>query len=299
VNAIETSVDGWLPLTAPAKVNLMLAVHGRREDGFHELTSVIAAVGHGDRLKVRIGHGADTLECTGAELPQDASNLVLRAAKGFREATGCSEYFDFQLEKRIPVGAGLGGGSSDAVAALKGMNALLQCGLNAGQLRELAAGIGSDCPFFVEARPSLMQGRGERIEPLPEAASQCLAGQQIVLFKPPFGVSTAWAYSQLASRPQFFEKEAATRARLEEFLQTGHCGNLLHNVFEPIVGAKYLATSTLLKKLREDGFDCLMSGSGSACFALIEDPKQTAELKSACTDCWGESIFWVETSLAE
>jgi 4-diphosphocytidyl-2-C-methyl-D-erythritol kinase len=285
-------------LGAPAKVNLMLSVHGRRADGFHDLTSVVAPLEFGDELAIRKRDGrADRLESNGADVPLDRSNLVLQAAECFREASGQEAYFDFRLQKRIPVGAGLGGGSSDAVAALKGMDALLSTDMGSARLRQLAARLGSDCPFFVDGVPALMSGRGECLEPLDPDLAGHLVGQRLVVFRPDFGVDTAWAYRRLASMPEGYESKAAATARLAAFREGGDLGLLLRNSFEAVVGGKYLAIPCLLELLREKGFRAIMSGSGSACFALVDDLVQAHEVKEFCFRCWGESTFWVETLL--
>lgn len=289
----------WLKLSAPAKINLMLSVHGGRSDGFHELTSVVAALEFADELELRInGLHSDSLVSDGQTVPLDDSNLVLQAARLFRRQTGRDDYFDFSLSKRIPVGAGLGGGSSDAVAALKGMDELSGTELGHAQLREIAAILGSDCAFFVDAAPALMRGRGELIEPLSPAISSRLAGQRLVLFRPDFGIDTGWAYRQLAASPERYEDKILAENHLHALDAGGGLGGLLHNVFEPIVGRKFLAIPCLLEILRGCGYPCLMSGSGSACFALVDDERQVAEIKQACFKCWGESTFWVETSLS-
>ena len=131
---------------SPAKVNLMLSVHGPREDGFHELTSVVVPLAFGDELRVRCAD-VDSLECTDASLPTGSENLVLLAAEAFRRYSGSSLYFSFFLEKRIPVGAGLGGGSGNAAVALQAMNQLAGNPLEGDVLVELAAELGSDCAF--------------------------------------------------------------------------------------------------------------------------------------------------------
>lgn len=283
---------------APAKVNLMLAVHGRREDGFHELTSLVAAVDFGDDLELRCNYReADRLFCEGIEVPLDDSNLVMQAARRWREATGRRECFDFRLTKRVPVGAGLGGGSSDGVAALKGMNQLIGPPLEADELRVIASALGSDCTFFVDSIPSVMRGRGERIETLDASIRRRLSGQRIALFRPDFGIETAWAYGQLVRRPHLYEAVAVGQRRLEDFMGGGPLSGLLHNSFEPAVGAKYLAIPCLLEMLRLQGYACVMSGSGSACLALVTDDDQMKALKELCLSCWGEHIFWVETSI--
>ncbi|MEM8867990.1 MAG: 4-(cytidine 5'-diphospho)-2-C-methyl-D-erythritol kinase, partial [Verrucomicrobiota bacterium] len=131
-----------ITLNSPAKVNLCLSVHGKRDDGFHALSSVVAALEFGDVLSVRCAAG-DALECEDPEVPLGPENLILKAAAAFRARLGREEGFHFRLEKRIPMGAGLGGGSSNAALALRGMNSLLGDPLTKDELRELAAAIGS------------------------------------------------------------------------------------------------------------------------------------------------------------
>lgn len=292
----KQNAEGWLRLEAPAKINLMLSVHGRRTDGFHELTSMVAALGFGDELELRLnGQAADSLISDGVEVPVDGSNLVLRAARLFREHSGRPECFDFRLRKRIPVGAGLGGGSSDAVAALKGMDALLGTRVGSEKLRTLAALLGSDCPFFVDAEPVVMAGRGEKLERLDPQTANRLSGQRVVLFRPSFGIDTGWAYRQLAAHPEFYEEKASATARLTAFSAGGNCKALLKNVFEEIVGQKFLALPCLLGQLRAQGHLCMMSGSGSACFAFVASDEEVAAIFTTCRRAFGDGIFWVET----
>lgn len=298
VTEIEKSENGWLRVPAPAKVNLMLSVHGCREDGFHELTSVVAALDFGDELQVKVNDAeADTLTSDDESLPHDDTNLVMQAAQYFREATGRSERFDFRLTKRIPVGAGLGGGSSDGVAALKAMDELLGTGLSGDGLRAISSQLGSDCPFFVDGAVAVMRGRGERLEALDETTSTRLKGRRIVLFRPDFGINTAWAYGQLASRPELYEEAPVADQRIQKFRHGGGVKDLLENVFEEAVGRKFLAIPCLLEKLNTLGHNAMMSGSGSACFALVEDSKEVERIQATCLECWGEGIFWVETSI--
>jgi len=292
VKESQESANDWLKLSAPAKVNLMLSVHGRRADGFHDLTSLVVPLKFGDELALKInGSRSDALVGDGEAVPLDESNLVLQAARLFRRESGRSETFDFRLNKRIPVGAGLGGGSSDAVAALKGMDALLGTGMSPVKLRELAAALGSDCPFFVDPAPALMRGRGEQVEPVAPTIASRLVGRRLVLFRPDFAINTAWAYGQLALLPELYESEASAGARLRAFEAGGGFDGLLHNVFEEIVGKKFMAIPCLLDIFRDNGYNCVMSGSGSACFALVENSGQAAEMHRSCLNCWGESTF--------
>ncbi|CAA6692316.1 4-diphosphocytidyl-2-C-methyl-D-erythritol kinase (EC [Lentimonas sp. CC19] len=277
----------------------MLSVHGKRGDGFHALTSLVVALEFGDTLTIRPSDSADVLRCSDAAVPLGPENLVLKAAAAFRARLEREVFFEFDLDKRIPMGAGLGGGSGNAAVALRGMNELLGEPFKNEILCEIAAELGSDCPFFIEGVPAWMRGRGEVIEPLETGLAERLRGTRLVLFRPDFGVETAWAYGRLvAGAPQTYETEAAGVARLERFVENGDLGDVLYNSFEAPVGSKYLAISTLLANLREQGVACLMSGSGSCCFALLEKEGVSAEeIGRFVRDAWGEGVFWVETSI--
>lgn len=277
----------------------MLSVHGRREDGFHALTSLIVALEFGDTLTIRTSESEDVLRCTDPAVPLGPGNLVLKAAAAFRVRLGREVAFEFDLDKRIPMGAGLGGGSGNAAVALRGMNELSGKPFSNDELCEIAAELGSDCPFFIEGKPALMRGRGEIIEPLDAVVAERLRGTRLALFRPDFGVETAGAYGRLAAgAPDSYEPETVGMARLERFIETGALGDVLYNSFEAPVGNKYLAISTLLERLRASGVECLMSGSGSCCFVLLEGGNVDAvEIERNVRDAWGETVFWVETSI--
>ena len=288
-----------LTLPSPAKVNLMLSVHGRRADGFHALTSLVVALEFGDTLTIRAGGTKDVLRCSDPMVPLGPENLVLKAAAAFRSRLGRAAYFEFNLDKRIPMGAGLGGGSGNAAVALRGMNQLSGEPFSNQVLCELAAQLGSDCPFFIEGQPAWMRGRGEVIEPLAAEVAERLHGTRLVLFRPDFGVETASAYDRLAvGAPDSYEPEAEGVARIERFIESGALGELLFNSFEDPVGSKYLAISTLLAQLRAAGVECLMSGSGSCCFALSEkNGPDVGQIEGIVREAWGDEVFWVETSI--
>ena len=274
-------------------------MHGRRNDGFHDLTSVVVALAFGDTLEICLNEGEDSLHCSDELLQLGPENLILRAAAAFRRVTGFDQSFGFRLEKHIPVGAGLGGGSSNASVALKGMNALCGEPLSSDELGKLSAEIGSDCPFFIEQKPALMTGRGERIDVLPAELIELLAGQQLLLFKPDFAVETKWAYSQLIdAAPLYYEAESAAQARLRAFGSEQLGSELLFNSFQAAIGQKFIAISALLGDLRDAGVPCLMSGSGSCCFALLRDSKlDPAEIERRVRSAWGGSVFFIETSI--
>ncbi|MEN8661431.1 MAG: 4-(cytidine 5'-diphospho)-2-C-methyl-D-erythritol kinase [Lentimonas sp.] len=289
-----------IELLSPAKVNLMLSVHGPQADGFHALTSVVVALDFGDRLSVQQASSReDVLRCADPSVPTGIENLVVQAAALFRETVGKPLYYEFELEKSIPMGAGLGGGSSNASTALLAMNSLAGEPLSKGTLMELAAQLGSDCPFFIDPRPSLMKGRGELIEPLADELADVLRGQSIVLFRPDFAVNTAWAYGQLREHaPDGYEDEGVALNRFLGFERSQDLGELLFNSFEPVVVRKYVSVACILTELREKEVQCLMSGSGSCCFAILKESNlSSSHMHGICRNAWGSSVFWVVTSV--
>ena len=295
-----------LTLTSPAKINLFLAVVGRRADGFHDLVSVVSHVGFGDTLTVEITPSGDfALECDDASLVRDERNLVLRAARAFREATGWPGGARFRLTKRIPQGAGLGGGSSNASTTLMALNTLAGRPLGTEALAAVAARLGSDCPLFLHSAPLIMRGRGERIELLPETAVVRLRKRRVWLFKPSFGIDTPWAFRCLAARaPGGYSTPAEAEARLAEWISRSDqpAEKLLCNTLEAVSFDKYIALPVLVNQLREM-FDLVvaMSGSGSTCFAFVPDsapPNLGRRVKDVVMDAWGPQTFFMETSLA-
>ena len=287
---------------APAKLNLLLAITGRRADGFHELVSVVAPVEFGDRLTVERADDF-SLECDEAAVPVDESNLVLKAARAFRAATGWRGGAKFILEKRVPLGAGLGGGSSDAAAALRALNEIAGVPLAPEKLAEVAAHVGSDCALFLTGGPVVMRGRGERVEALAPEAARRLRGQRVLIFKPGFAIATAWAYAQMAARPEWYVSAGEAETRLAAWAEAAAAGraleNHLFNNMERAAFAKFIALPVLLDELRKSfRLTPRMSGSGSACFALLQEDAPVAAIVAAVRAAWGESAFVVETRIA-
>lgn len=294
---------------SPAKINLSLAVTGRRADGFHDLVSVVATLEFGDTLEAWAeagGHGPNNaagrfhLECAAPDVPGDGTNLVLRAATLFAAQTGWSGGARFRLTKRIPAGAGLGGGSSNAVAALRALNELSGRRADAAQLAALAAQLGSDCPLFLQGGPVVMRGRGERIEALPPAAAARLRGRRVLVFKPTFGIATPWAYARLVARGTDYVPAAEAERRLAAWCAgDAPAEDLLANNFEPAAFAKYLALPLLLDALRREfGVAAGMSGSGSACFALLREEQDAAPLVDRIRAAWGPGACVQATRIA-
>lgn len=294
-------------LACPAKLNLLLAVTGRRPDGFHELVSVVAPVALADTLTVEPA-AEFSLSCDDPTVPTDGTNLVLKAAAAFRTATGWRGGAKFTLAKCIPAGAGLGGGSSDAAIALKALNQLAGNPLAPDALATVAAGVGSDCALFIAGGPVVMRGRGEKVERLPEAVAARLRGRRVLIFKPAFGVATPWAYARLALRnqgavkSQGYQTPAQAEKRLAAFVSAVETGagleGVLFNDLEAPVFGKFVALPLLLEHLRHRfGLAARMSGSGSACFALLPDGAPVAGITAAVRAEWGDSTFVAEMTL--
>ncbi len=268
-----------LTLECPAKINLSLRVLGRREDGFHRIATVLQTIQLSDRLTVRriSARAPIRIEVAGsADIPADESNLVLRAARAFLDATGSpARGLHFRLVKRIPAGSGLGGGSSDAAAALIALQRLWDEPLDRRQLVALAAALGSDVPFFLVRGTALATGRGERIRALDDAMEQT----PLLLALPEVPVSTpavyrAWRTTKDRGRPD------RTRFRPTSLLppppaRRNPASWVLGNDLETVARRLTPEVDRLLRAMEEDGgseFEAgpQLSGSGGAVFAFGE-----------------------------
>lgn len=252
----DTSKD--IELFAPAKINLDLRILGRRPDGFHELATRMAPVSVGDRLRLTAHPGQGfSFQCDDPRVPAGEENLVCRAARLFADSFGIPLGLTISLKKRLPAGAGLGGGSSDAAATLLALRSLLGYPASRDSLHPLAASLGSDVPFFLVQKPALCHGRGEIVRPEP-----WLGPRDGLLLFPGFPVPTPWAYQAYARRPRPGEERG-----------TPPWGPL-RNDLEPPVFEKYLWIAAARDWLqREAGAAvAMMSGSGSSVFGLWERP---------------------------
>jgi 4-diphosphocytidyl-2-C-methyl-D-erythritol kinase len=291
---------------SPAKINLFLAVTGRRPDGFHDLVSVVTPLDFGDDLAASLaapGEGSRfSLACDHSEVPIDGSNLILKAAEAFAVAASWKGAVHFKLTKRIPLGAGLGGGSSNAVAALRALNQLAGSPLVTAQLADVAATLGSDCALFLHGAPVAMRGRGEQLDELSAGAIARLRGRRVLLFKPGFGISTPWAYQRMIARGGDYLSSVDAEGRLATWLQgQGPAEELLFNNMEPAAFEKYVALPVLAERLRREfGVAVAMSGSGSACFALLPDDAAAVvtQMKQVICESWGGVTFVQEARLA-
>jgi 4-diphosphocytidyl-2-C-methyl-D-erythritol kinase len=264
-----------MTIDAPAKVNLTLRVLGRRPDGFHDIETLMAPLDLADRLEVELNDSAGIeLSCSDPSLPTDGSNLVCKAVTAFAGATGREFGVRIHLEKRIPHGAGLGGGSSDAAAVLKALNDLLGAGLSVEELEKIAASIGSDVAFFIRGVPAICRGRGERVEPVEGVPSA-----EILLVKPPFPVSTAWAYGAWAAAEKSLETFPAMLGSIA-----------MVNDLESPVFSKHLQLPVLKRWLADQHGvrAAMMSGSGSTVFAVLEGAAE--DLAGRVREEFGESF---------
>ena len=290
---------GTITVTAPAKVNLHLEVLGLRSDGFHELAMVMQSIDLADRLHFTTTADAQlTLACDDPSLSVADDNLVLRAAQLLRNRSGFSELgASIRLEKRIPIGAGLAGGSSDGAAALVGLNALWGLGHSPAELERLAAELGSDMPFCVAGGSQLCFGRGERLEPLLPPA-EALA---VLLVKDPrVSVSTPWAYKRCRERnaDQYLVGEPAFEQRREALRQASWTQPLrasapppLRNDLQAVVEPETAAVQLALRLLRslEAPLAVAMSGSGPSCFALFADQQGCQTAQGELSDRFAEA----------
>ena len=270
-----------LCVRAPAKINLHLEVLGLRPDGFHELAMVMQSIDLADSLRLRpTADGQISLQCDRADLPTDSSNLVVKAAEMLRARSGFAELgAQIVLEKRIPIGAGLAGGSSNGAAALLGLNELWGLGFKSHQLHSMAAELGSDMPFCLDGGTQLCFGRGERLEALAFKSTEPPA---VLLIKhPEVSVSTPWAYGRCKElRGDFYlEAEADFEQRRQALRQApllgAVAGNgswpLLRNDLQAVVEPEVETVRQGLALLRqsEQPLAVAMSGSGPSLFALF------------------------------
>lgn len=284
---------------SPAKVNLFLAVIGPKDDGFHDLISVVSQLSLADELEFEIKKdgslGGDTLilKQGPANLTLGPQNLILKAIALFRALHPFEGYVEVHLTKHIPMGAGLGGGSSNAVATLRGLNRCLGRPLSQEALAEMSCELGSDCRLFLEDSPCILRGRGDRVEPFTQISA--LQGQRLLVFKPDFPVDTAWAYKQMRAHPSVYidSKHAESIVKNARTIE-----DLLKNNFEPIVFKKFLILQLLSEQiLKKFGKRLHMSGSGSACYLLLERESPAQPFIETLQEILGESLFLNETRL--
>lgn len=279
-----------MELLAPAKVNLSLRVVRRREDGFHDIDSLFVPISIFDRLTFEgRDEGGLVFTCDEPTVPSDDSNLVVRAARLFCSEVGIEPHVTIHLQKNIPHGAGLGGGSSDAAITLLGLDRLFRTELPRETLLSLAADLGSDVPFFILGTAARGQGRGELLEPV--AFPHRLP---LLLIKPPFGVPTPWAYQRW--------RDSRELPGIPYAAQTLPWGELVNDLERPVF-EKYLFLAELKAWLlrQPEVAGALMSGSGSTVFAVLHSAGDAQALGAKIAQEFGTDLWchFAETLVAE
>jgi len=267
-------LPGPLRLAAYAKINLTLDVLGDRPDGFHEVAMIMQSIDLHDIVEIQEAPSGISVSSDAGDLACDRTNLAFRAAEAVKNRYDIAKGVKIHLTKRIPLAAGLAGGSSDAAAVLKGLDRLWKLGLSSGELEELAAGLGSDVPFCLWGGTVLATGRGEILNPLPD-----MPNCGIVLAKMPFEVSTAWVYQnykaeRVDSHPNNEAMMDAISRQDRGAIATGLC-----NVLESVTLVAYEELVLLKSRMKQAGaLGVLMSGSGPTIFAVTADQDTAAEL---------------------
>jgi len=249
-----------MEVRAPAKINLSLKILGRRNDGFHELDTLIAPISLYDEIRIdkrRLGKGIE-FRCDDSSIPQGDENLAVRAAKAFFDTTKIEPALSIELKKKIPHGAGLGGGSSDAASVLLALNDTFETKQSREALAEMAEPLGSDVPFFLFQSAAVCKGHGEIVMPV-----KLQRQFSILLLKPAFAISTAWAYSRWHDSREI----PGIRYGAQEFADQFFVNDLERPVFEKFV---FLAQLKMWLLTQSEVGAALMSGSGSTMFAVMQ-----------------------------
>lgn len=279
------AVGKKVKVISPAKINLFLNVLKKRDDGYHEVETVLQAIELYDELSiVEINRGVE-VTCLEGGAPSGKANLAYRAASVILKSYKIKRGVRIEIRKRIPVAAGLGGGSSNAAATLIGLNKLWRLNLSRARLMELAVLLGMDVPFFISGGRAVGTGRGDEVTPL--AAWQHF---WLILLLPKFSISTRHAYQNLD-----LTNEKSQLKIVLSHLKDGNLGKALYNRFEEVTTKEYPAIGIMKDKLRSLGAEgALMSGSGPAVFGVVRQRAQAEKIAMAVQE---EVVYVVKTSL--
>ncbi|MFA6450617.1 MAG: 4-(cytidine 5'-diphospho)-2-C-methyl-D-erythritol kinase [bacterium] len=256
---------------SPAKINIFLDIKGKRDDGYHEIFTWMQAVDLCDKITIsKSAQDYSTLRSRDTGIPFGKRNLCIKAFETVRDNTDMkkTDTVEISLEKVIPLGSGLGGGSSNAASVINGLDEIFELQLSREKKIELAAMVGSDVPFFLLSGGALAHGRGELLEPLPALP----APLWLVIAKPDFSVSTGEAYKWVKNHKG---GKIIAREQIAARLEAGDISFILdnlYNAFEPIISEKYPLLSSIKQQMLEAG--CLkaqMTGSGSGMFGICAD----------------------------
>ncbi|MHB9154113.1 MAG: 4-(cytidine 5'-diphospho)-2-C-methyl-D-erythritol kinase [Endomicrobiales bacterium] len=282
---MKRSLTPGIELLAPAKINLYLEVKGRRRDGYHTIESIMQTVSLFDRITLEARPKRISLECSLPGLPADKKNLAFRAAALLKEELGERRGARIVLEKNIPLGAGLGGGSSDAAAVLKGLLILWNRTLPKKTLVRLASRLGADVPFFLSGGTAVARGIGEKLTPLKN-----IRKAWYILVYPGYPVSTPWVYKNLRFPLTNKQKITKIRKLLEDSHPSYLWGRYLFNRLEEVVLSEFPDIADIKRLLERGGCKTLMSGSGSTVIGLVSTKEKgervLAELNKRKQNIW-------------
>jgi len=280
-------------IKAFAKVNLGLRVLEKRKDGYHNIETVLQTISLFDQLDISLDNQSIVITADNPELAVDETNLCYKATKILLERTGQKRGVTIHIKKNLPIGAGLGGGSSDAASVLAGLNLLLSLRLSTEEMRSMALPIGSDVPFFIDGGTAFVSGRGERIEPIiPEPFYNYL-----VVF-PGFSIDTKWAYEKI----KFLTKSKNYIKVLNYNFDAGVVKNgtmLIKNDFEEVMLKEYSELKIIRRLLILNGAASVsLSGSGSSVYGIFDDKKKmdNALTKLAEKGYWVKEAFSIKSS---
>ncbi|HXG72636.1 MAG TPA: 4-(cytidine 5'-diphospho)-2-C-methyl-D-erythritol kinase [Gemmatimonadaceae bacterium] len=279
---------------AQSKLNLGLRILGREESGFHSIETVFHRLDLGDDVTVRVTGGGTSLTCDVMRTENAEKNLAFRAARAYSEAAGWPKGFEIDIGKRIPIGGGLGGGSADAAAVLRILDALAPKPLSAKRLSAVAASLGSDVPFLTsDALMALAYGRGEKIEPLDP-----LPSRRVRLFVPTYGISTAAAYGAIAaSRGEYAGRKKAWTA--QSFRTWEQAASNSVNDFEAVLRNEHSDMDALLRTGEASGLFLRLTGSGSSVFLVEGVTVAGAKTAGSAIPAAPEGTSILKTSTAE
>jgi 4-diphosphocytidyl-2-C-methyl-D-erythritol kinase len=284
-----------ISLPAPAKVNLNLAVIGPRPDGFHELVTLMSKINLCDLVILEKTENKGETLCICEDSPDldGEKNLAWQAVALWRKETEDETGFRISIKKRIPSMAGLGGGSSNAVAVLKALNLWSITPLTFEKLKEISSQLGSDCPSFLVDGACIATGRGEKVRPLNKEANDHLVGKRLFLFKPPIGFSTGAIYDELSEKKDAYSSKESAEMKIQALEEKQiSIFDFMSNDLENVVLDKYCFVKPLFDLLFDHFGICpMLSGSGSCCFAFLPEECPLDKVIDCIKEAWGDDTF--------
>ncbi len=281
-----------ITLKSHGKINLGLDVLYKRDDGYHEINTIMQQIDLSDTLTIREKEKGIVIKSHNKDLPLDSSNLIYKAWEKIQEKTGVKRGIEVTVDKKIPIAAGLAGGSSNAATVLKGLNELWDLGLKEEELQEIGVEIGADVPFCITGGTALAQGIGEKLTKL-----KPFKGKNLLLVNPGMQISTAEVYASL--RPN--GKKKMNMEKIVEFIEKNDIYSLakhIVNVMEEVVVKKNPIISEIKKDLVECGALCsLMSGSGPTVFGLFDDLERLLFCKNKLANKYSEGRIYLAKTI--